>query len=437
MWQRHEHDGDEGNRMTGMLNHRKRFKLLTIVLLVAAAVSGTATMYLLMRRAETMTKESVDEMDPNEGNVIVTDDLEADVVDLDGLLPPETDDNKPLIEDAEDGQIVMPDAFPTEDETPDASPAEDEAPDASPAEEGSDGENGGGGNGGAVVAEAETESESQAETIAEPETETAKETDAEPETMAETDQTEKPDEQETAAPAETDQAETEASKEAETETAETDAEPETETDQEGTETETSETETETEEKTEETEAETEVETEDETEVETEDEAEVETEEETETESEEDFMQVPKSEDEVFVENEGKPMTDDMLTGVRLQVKDPDGNWAPAEKGDQDRITVDSDRILKFRITCTVPAGELNEEERTLIYQLPEEITEAAQEYGEIRDRSNQVIANYAIDSSGIVRITFTEETVQKNAEGEAINCQIEFRTIANTLRGGT
>ena len=45
--------------------------------------------------------------------------------------------------------------------------------------------------------------------------------------------------------------------------------------------------------------------------------------------------------------------------------------------------------------------------RTLIYQIPKEVTRVEESYGEIVDKDERVIANYAIDEEGIIiRIAF-------------------------------
>ena len=82
---------------------------------------------------------------------------------------------------------------------------------------------------------------------------------------------------------------------------------------------------------------------------------------------------------------------------------------------------------------TVKPETLREDMRTLIYHVPADITSVEESYGEIVDADENVIANYAIDPDGTIRVTFTEEVAKLNAEGADVSCKIEFRTNASDL----
>ena len=71
--------------------------------------------------------------------------------------------------------------------------------------------------------------------------------------------------------------------------------------------------------------------------------------------------------------------------------------------------------------------------RTLIYQIPKEIRKVDESYGEIVDAQDQILANYAIDESGLIRVTFTEDIAALNEAGTKVTCKIEFRTEASNL----
>ena len=482
--------------------HRK-FRILMSVLCVTGIVAAGSATYVLMNPAQTMTKEGIDEMDPNEDFVV----SDEDAVSADGLVaedlvaPEENYDDVPLIEEWTDDDKAPADAIPADDtinaqnpdvaaeqpalaglpgmeETETEKPEEDIAPEAVA---------------GSAVVEAAGESaapEAVEETTAPEAAEEAAATEAvaetaAPEVIEETAAPEAVEETaasevvvETAAP----EADNEEKEEAvlqteevvseepemaasENEAAETEltaaVNPEVETEssvqagtEEPAEAETEEvaaveeTETETAAEPDETEEEvsglTAAETGEESETESEEAAETSAEAETEedaaeaaeTETEETAAREPgvreKSKDEVYVETEGELLDEKWIDSVGLEVKTDDG-WNTAESEDGSAIEVDSDQVLRFRVIYTVKPETLSEDMRTLIYHVPAEITSVEESYGEIVDADENVIANYAIDPDGTIRVTFTEEVAKLNAEGADVSCKIEFRTNASDL----
>ena len=483
--------------------HRK-FRVLMSVLCVTGIVAAGSATYVLMNPAQTMTKEGIDEMDPNEDFVV----SDADAVSEDGLVaedlvaPEENYDDVPLIEEWTDDDKAPADAIPADDtinaQNPDAA-AEQPALAGLPGMEETETEKPEEGIApeavaGSAVVEAAGESaapEAVEETTAPEAAEEAAVTEAVaetavPEVIEETAAPEAVEETatseavvETAAP-EADNEEKEeavlqteeaASEEpemaaSENEAAETEltaaVNPEVETEssvqagtEEPAEAETEEaaaveeSETETAAEPDETEAEeasglTAAETGEEAETESEEAAEAAAEAETEedaaeaaeTETEETAAREPgvreKSKDEVYVETEGELLDEKWIDSVGLEVKTDDG-WNTAESEDGSAIEVDSDQVLRFRVIYTVKPETLSEDMRTLIYHVPAEITSVEESYGEIVDADENVIANYAIDPDGTIRVTFTEEVAKLNAEGADVSCKIEFRTRASDL----
>ncbi len=475
--------------------HRK-FRILMSVLCVTGIVAAGSATYVLMNPAQTMTKEGIDEMDPNEDFVV----SDEDAVSADGLVaedlvaPEENYDDVPLIEEWTDDDKAPADAIPAEElanvqdpnaQDPNAAPEEPalaglpgmEETETEKPEEGIAPE----AVAGSAVVEAAGESaapEAVEETTVPEAAEEAAVTEAvaetaAPEVIEETAVPEAVEETaaseavvETAAP-EADNEEKEeavlqteeaASEEpemaaSENEAAETEltaaVNPEVETEssvQAGTE-EPAEAETEEIAAVEETETETAAEP-DETEEEVSGLTAAETGEESETESEEDAETAAeteteetaarepgvreKSRDEVYVETEGELLDEKWIDSVGLEVKTDDG-WNTAESEDGSAIEVDSDQVLRFCVIYTVKPETLSEDMRTLIYHVPAEITSVEESYGEIVDADENVIANYAIDPEGTIRVTFTEEVAKLNAAGADVSCKIEFRTNASDL----
>ena len=406
----------------------KKFRLLIGALCVTGVVAAGSATYVLMNPAQTMTKEGIDEMDPNEDFIVAETDLLLEDAFYEEDLREEEEnlDAVPLIEEADEDEKAPADAMPVEDQT-DASQEAALSGGAAP-------------EAGALVADLEeTESEipetelAEADETALPESESAAETAAPEEEAAEiigTSETEvgetitevipesesaAVEEVQTEAPAE-EAAQTELTVE-ETEAA--DAEPEAVV-----------------EETEEIVGEAEIpETEEivgeagtpETE-EIAGEAEPE-----EAESETQASEIrEKSKDEVYVETEGELLDEKWIDSVGLEVRTEKG-WSTAETDGEEAIEVDADQTLRFRVTYTVQPGTLSSDMRTLIYQIPKEIKKVDESYGEIVDAQDQILANYAIDESGLIRVTFTEDIAALNEAGTKVTCKIEFRTEASNL----
>ncbi len=406
----------------------KKFRLLIGALCVTGVVAAGSATYVLMNPAQTMTKEGIDEMDPNEDFIVAETDLLLEDAFYEEDLREEEEnlDAVPLIEEADEDEKAPADAMPVEDQT-DASQEAALSGGAAP-------------EAGALVADLEeTESEipetelAEADETALPESEAAAETAAPEEEAAEiigTSETEVGEtitevipesesavveEVQTEAPAE-EAAQTELTVE-ETEAAV--AEPEAvveeteeivgevelpETEEIVGETGTSETE------------------------ETAGEAESE-----EAESETQASEIrEKSKDEVYVETEGELLDEKWIDSVGLEVRTEKG-WSTAETDGGEAIEVDADQTLRFRVTYTVQPGTLSSDMRTLIYQIPKEIRKVDESYGEIVDAQDQILANYAIDESGLIRVTFTEDIAALNEAGTKVTCKIEFRTEASNL----
>ena len=406
----------------------KKFRLLIGALCVTGVVAAGSATYVLMNPAQTMTKEGIDEMDPNEDFIVAETDLLLEDAFYEEDLREEEEnlDAVPLIEEADEDEKAPADAMPVEDQT-DASQEAALSGGAAP-------------EAGALVADLEeTESEIPETELAEADGTAAEESEAAAETAA-------PEEEaaEIIGTSETEVGETitEVIPEAESadvEEVQTEAPAEeaaqTELTVEETEAAAAEPEAVVEE-TEEIVGEAEIpETEEivgeagtsETE-ETAGKAESE-----EAESETQASEIrEKSKDEVYVETEGELLDEKWIDSVGLEVRTEKG-WSTAETDGEEAIEVDADQTLRFRVTYTVQPGTLSSDMRTLIYQIPKEIKKVDESYGEIVDAQDQILANYAIDESGLIRVTFTEDIAALNEAGTKVTCKIEFRTEASNL----
>ncbi len=475
MGKKRQYKDDYTGDVKSIRQHHKKLRALVSALCVTGIIAAGGATYVLMNPAQTMTKEGIDEMDPNEDFIVSDDDVvQADAFfeDFEGdeqsYVQEENYDDVPLIEEVNDKEKKPADAIPAEDEdeTEDAHDADDAVLAGGIAED-------------MIVADqADTAEEVQTEAVEAPAEEVQTEAVEAPAEEVQTEAVEAPAEevQTEAAEAPAEEVQTEAveapAEEVQTEAVEAPAEEvQTEATEEAaaaeivgaSETEASETlmteavAVETEEAVPETEAaaaetegtvaETEVmasETEEAAETEAVETESVETEapeteeapDEAETEALESETQGSeireKSKDDVYVETEGEKLDEKWIDSVGLEIKTEDG-WDSAETAESGTIVVDADQTLRFRVTYTVQPETLSQEMRTLIYQIPKEVTSVDESYGEIVDADERVIANYAIDNTGVIRVTFTEEIAELNAEGTKITCKIEFKTQASNL----
>ena len=449
----------------------KKFRLLIGALCVTGVVAAGSATYVLMNPAQTMTKEGIDEMDPNEDFIVVDEDaVLEDIIPAEDLGEEEDLDAIPLIEETDEDEKAPADAISAADDADASKDAADAAlPGTAAAEEA------------ALPVEAEeTESELPEEMQAaadvtaavESEAPVADVTAAGESEAAQTDEA-APSGSEaeeiigTAEPAEGQSAEASDPEETadltleesgetvvEEVQSEAPAEEEVRTEPAAAEAEIAEEESEeaiageeavqTEEAAQPEEiAETELSVEETEAAESESEeaeaAESESEEpaaESGTETAEPETQASeireKSKDEVYVETEGERLDAKWIDSVGLEIRTESG-WNTAQTEGGAAIEVDADQTLRFRVTYTVQPGTLSSEMRTLIYQIPQEITKVDESYGEIVDANDQVLANYAIDETGLIRVTFMEDIAERNEAGTKVTCQIEFRTKASNL----
>ena len=447
----------------------KKFRVLLSVLCVSGVIAAGSATYVLMNPAQTMTKEGIDEMDPNEDFVVVDEDaVLEDIIPAEDLGEEEDLDATPLIEEADEDEKAPADAISAADDADASKDAADAAlPGTAAAEED------------ALAVEAEeTESElpEEVQTAADVTAAVESEAPAADVTAAAESEAAQIDEAApsgseaeeiigTAEPAEGQSAEAsdpeepadltlEESGETVVEEAQSEApaEEEVQTEPAAAEAEIAEEESEeaiageeaaqTEEAAQpEAIAETEL-SEKETEAAESEEAEAaesESEEpaaESETETAEPETQASeireKSKDEVYVETEGERLDAKWIDSVGLEIRTESG-WSTAQTEGGAAIEVDADQTLRFRVTYTVQPGTLSSEMRTLIYQIPQEITKVDESYGEIVDANDQILANYAIDETGLIRVTFMEDIAERNEAGTKVTCQIEFRTKASNL----
>lgn len=94
----------------------KKFRILMSVLCVTGVIAAGSATYVLMNPAQTMTKEGIDEMDPNEDFVVADDVAFEDAILSQNEDRQEEDlDAVPLFEEADGEDGTIADAIPSDD----------------------------------------------------------------------------------------------------------------------------------------------------------------------------------------------------------------------------------------------------------------------------------------------------------------------------------
>ena len=124
MGKKNQYVDDYMGDVASIRKRHKKIRVLMAALCTAGVVAAGSATYVLMNPAQTMTKEGIDEMDPNEDFVVKDDDpVTADQIPDEELLrPADNYASVPLIEEWNEDDQAPPDAFPTE-PAPPAEPA--------------------------------------------------------------------------------------------------------------------------------------------------------------------------------------------------------------------------------------------------------------------------------------------------------------------------
>ena len=102
-----------------------------------------------------------------------------------------------------------------------------------------------------------------------------------------------------------------------------------------------------------------------------------------------------------------------------------GNWTDIGDISSGKIEVTDKASLEFALDYTLPPYTLSQNKKTLTYQLPDGLAVAKEEDGFVYNNGNK-IGEYVIDSNGLLSITFYDDYVNGNANGEAIEGRVSF-----------
>lgn len=137
------------------------------------------------------------------------------------------------------------------------------------------------------------------------------------------------------------------------------------------------------------------------------------------------------------------LTDDKLMGYGILPEEPanaenlqDGsNWQNVQK---DTIVNENDK-LKFSLSYEIPSGELSQDCKTVVYQLPDNILTVQASSGEVENSSKQKVGTYVIDmdenNKPQIKITFYDDYVTGNSEqGMSIDGKIIFNSSVDQIK---
>ena len=139
MGKKNQYVDDYTGDVASIQKRHKKYRVLMAALCTAGIVAAGSATYVLMNPAQTMTKEGIDEMDPDEDFIVVDDEP---ILAEQQAAPQENYDAIPLIEEWDEDDKAPADAIPAADSVaadgtadPAALTASGEPADAPPAEE--------------------------------------------------------------------------------------------------------------------------------------------------------------------------------------------------------------------------------------------------------------------------------------------------------------
>lgn len=121
---------------------------------------------------------------------------------------------------------------------------------------------------------------------------------------------------------------------------------------------------------------------------------------------------------------------DFITGVSLeQRKNQWSNWENVTDG-----KISSDSQLRFDINYTIPGGVLDNDNKTILYHFPNNLAIRKTDSGKVYNKNGQEVGTYVISEDGTVAITFTDDCITKNDNGQAIVGNISFTANADDIK---
>lgn len=105
------------------------------------------------------------------------------------------------------------------------------------------------------------------------------------------------------------------------------------------------------------------------------------------------------------------------------------NWTPVTN---DSVLKVNDS-LRFTLSYTVPGGQLTAENRTVVYNITDKITEVQATSGTVLTSAGQEVGDYSITADGKMVIVFYEEYAKNNQSGQPINGTIKFKSSVDKI----
>ncbi len=117
----------------------------------------------------------------------------------------------------------------------------------------------------------------------------------------------------------------------------------------------------------------------------------------------------------------------MITGVTMQYKkDQWDTW----KDITDETTIEYTYWLNVQLEYKVPGKTLSSDSKTITYTLPEQLQSSGTQSGTVENSSGVEVGTYIVEN-GVVKITFNDEFVKSNENGNEINGWLKFNCSVN------
>lgn len=121
-----------------------------------------------------------------------------------------------------------------------------------------------------------------------------------------------------------------------------------------------------------------------------------------------------------------------IKDVTLEVKPKGTNsWQSLASGG----TVHLGDALRVSLSYEIPTGTLTTENKTITYTIPDNIRPIENSSGDVYDNNNDVIGTYTISTDGTISITFSDDTIEQNANSP-IEGRISFHSSVDKIDAG-
>lgn len=111
-------------------------------------------------------------------------------------------------------------------------------------------------------------------------------------------------------------------------------------------------------------------------------------------------------------------------------------WSDAVVDSEGKLNVKIGDLLRLKLNYEMEGNQLSNEKKTVVYQLPEGLKSVKETSGKVYSATMEETGTYEIGTDGKLKITFNDDYVQRNANGEKINGGVTFECKVEDLNTG-